>query len=103
MKKYNVIISEAAFTDMYNILDYCMFTYSISYAFKIYSLLIQNIYSLSIFPNSNPLHSVTNTTILRKRIVQKRYLIVFKVLFNTVVVSKIYDGRRNISPSNFCI
>lgn len=103
MRKYTVIISETASYNLYNVLNYCKYKYSLSYALKIYSLIMQNIYSLSIFPNSNSLHSVTNTTFFRKRIVQKRYLIIFKVLSSTVIVSEIYDGRRNISPSNFCI
>ena len=99
-KKYTVIISEAALDDIHNILDYCKFNYSLSYAKKIHSLLIQNIYSISIFPNSNPLHSVSNNTILRKGIVQRRYIIVFKVVFNNVIITELYDGRRNISNSD---
>lgn len=101
MKKFKVIISETARNDMLAILNYCCLSYSLSYALKVYSLLLQNIYSLSIFPNSNPLYSVTLTSLLRKRVVLKKYLIVFKVIANSVIILGVYDGRRNISPNNF--
>lgn len=103
MNNYNIFIDQSAFDDLELILLMCKSRYGLSYALKTLGKILKEIYSLKIFPNSNPIHSKINNIIIRKRIVNKRYIIVFRVIENYIFVHYVYDGRRNISTRDLFI
>ena len=99
MLMYNVIVLSSAHKDIDDIYNFCN-NISISYALKVRSKIRQSIQSLKYFPFINPLYAVLENEIFRKHIVAKRYLIIFSVIGQTIVVFRIIDGRRNIKPTD---
>lgn len=100
MNNYNIIIDQSAFDDLELIYITCKSRYGPSYALKTLAKILKEIYSLNHFPNSNPIHSTIDNITFRKLIVNKRYIIVFRVVENFIFIHFIYDGRRNISSNN---
>lgn len=100
MTKYKVVILDSAFEDLEIIHLFCKNTYNELYSSKVIKILIKEILSLDIFPLLNPVYYVSNHFILRKKIVSKRYLIIFTVINHTVFIYNIIDGRRNIKPTD---
>lgn len=94
MVMYNVIVLNSAHKDIDDIYNFCN-NISINYALKVRSKIRQAIQSLKYFPIINPFYAVLENEILRKHIVDKRYLIIFSVIGQTIVVFHIIDGRRN--------
>lgn len=103
MNNYNIILAESAFDDLELILLTYKSKFGLSYALKTLQAILNSIYSLNIFPNSNPILAVVNNTVIRKRIVNKRYIIAFQIIEKIIFVHFIYDGRRNISPNDLFI
>lgn len=100
MTKYKVVILDSAFEDLESIHFFCKNTYNEQYSSKVIKFLIKEILSLDIFPLLNPVYYISNHFILRKKIVYKRYLIIFTVINDTVFIYNIIDGRRNIKPKD---
>lgn len=101
MNRYNIILNDSSFDDLNDIFDFCKNKYGFLYASKVIRKILSSIYSLSIFPNSNSIFAVSNNTIIRKHIINKRYIILFKVIQNSVYIYNILDGRKNLSPTNY--
>lgn len=97
---YNIEIYDSAKSNINTIYDYCLELYGIKYAIKIRSKIKAEIKKLMYFPESNPIYTISNDTVFRKRIVNRRYIIVFRVYFNYVYVYYVYDGRMNIKENN---
>ena len=93
---YNVMILSTAHKDIGDIYNFCN-NISINYALKVRSKIRQAIQSLKYFTFINPLYGVLDNQIFRKYIVDKRYLIIFSVIAQTIVVFHIIDGRKNIN------
>lgn len=100
MNKYKLIILDSAFYDLEIIFYFCKINYNIIYATKIINLLLKESFSLDIFPFANPIFYVTSQYVVRKKIVFKRYLIIYTIVKNYVFVFNIFDGRRNINPTD---
>lgn len=79
----------------------CLEKYGLNYAIKIRNKIKSEIKKLSTFPESNPIYLINSRLILRKRIVNNRYIIIFKIAKNKIFIHLIYDGRRNISINNY--
>lgn len=96
---YNIIIYEDAHTDIDDIYDFCC-NISTKYASKVKASIVASINSLIYFPSANPLYAVIENIVFRKKIVDKRYLIIFSIFKNSIYIHRIYDGRRNIKPTD---
>ena len=96
MRNYKLILLDSAFEDLEDIHSFCKNNYGTSYVSKIVKHLLNETFSLYIFPLSSPVHYITSEYIVRKKIVDKRYLIIFTIIQNFILVYNIVDGRRNI-------
>lgn len=99
MVMYNVIVLSSSHKDIEDIYNFCN-NISINYALKVRAKIRQSIQSLKYFPFINPLYAVLDNEFFRKHIVDKRYLIIFSVIGQTIIVFRIIDGRRNIKPTD---
>ena len=99
MVMYNVIVLNSAHKDIDDIYNFCN-NISINYALKVMSKIREDIQSLKYFPFINPLYAVLDNKIFRKHIVDKRYLIIFSIIWQTIVVFHIIDGHKNIKPTD---
>lgn len=100
MRKYKVIVLDSAFEDLEDIHSFCRNNYGTSYASKIVKRLLNETFSLDTFPFAFPIHYTTSEYIVRKKIVDKRYLIIFSIIQNSVIVYNFIDGRKNIKPAD---
>lgn len=100
MNEYTTVIFDYVFEDLETIFTFCRNRYGASYASKTIRKLLNESYSLDTFPHANPIYYITNRYVVRKKIVDKRYLIIFIVIQNFVFVYNIIDGRRNITPTD---
>lgn len=100
MIKYNVIVYDSAYRDMRNIYNFCKLKYGINYAIKIRQKISEQINMLNSFPNSFPTYFVSEELVFKKKIVNRRYLVIFSVFKNSISIYYIYDGRRNIRPKD---
>lgn len=96
---YSILILDYAYSDKNAIYEFCLKVNS-NYATKVINRIDNAIQSLKYFPFINPLYIVLDNTIFRKRIVDKRYIIIFSIIGQTIVVFRIIDGRRNITPTD---
>ena len=92
---FNIVITFSAFCDLRSIFVDCT-NISFRYAEKTYINIINSINSLVIFPFSNPIYSIFKNITFRKKIYNKRYIIIYSIENSTIYIHKIYDGRRNI-------
>lgn len=99
MKNYNVVFTQT-FKDMVNKeLNNYVF-YSPAYATKIRRSLYNTLEFLKIFPYAtSTIKFRGNPQVYRKFVIQKRFLIVFKLSHNTIYLSYFIDGRK--SPKNY--
>ena len=86
--------------DFDEISEFYKSNYGISYSTKVKEEIQLKINSLKNFPKANPIYLKSNNIIFRKRIVNKRYLIIFTILSNLVFIYFIFDGRRNIKSKD---
>lgn len=100
MINYKVIVLDSAFEDLEEIHNFCKNNYGTSYASKTVERVLNETFSLDTFPFASPVHYITSEYIVRKKIVDKRYLIIFTIIQNSVLVYNIIDGRRNIKPTD---
>lgn len=98
---YSIIIDDSVFEDLETIYNFCKSHHGISYASKTIKIIFNSIYSLKKFPNFNPIYSTNNATIIRKKVVNKRYIIIFRTIYDSVYIYNIFDGRQNIKFSNY--
>lgn len=96
---YNIIILDSVYEDMDDIYNFCS-NISIKYASKVRNKINDSINSLKYFPFATPIYCILGNHVIRKKIVDKRYLIIFTVIQNFVFVYDIIDGRRNITPTD---
>lgn len=100
MISYNIILYDSATKDINVIYNFCKNRYGIDYAIKIRSRIKKEIYLLHTFPLSRPNYFLSNEVVFKKKIVDKRYLVIFSVFKNSINVYYVYDGRRNIFPND---
>ena len=96
---YNILILDCAYSDKNTIYEFCLNINS-NYANKVINQIDNAINSLKLFPFINPLYAVFKNEIFRKHIVVKRYLIIFSIIGQTIVIFHIIDGRKNIKPTD---
>ncbi len=99
MGTYNIIINKTAHADIDNIYNYCC-NISVEYAFKVKTNIIVAINSILYFPYASPIYIIFQNIVFRKKIVDKRYLIIFSIFEDSIIIHRIYDGRRNINPAS---
>ena len=97
---YNITLSNSAKYDINIIFNYCAERFGLNYALKIRNKIKAEINKLQYFPEANPIYSINNNTIFRKRLVNGRYIIVFQIIFNHIYILYVYDARRNINPKD---
>lgn len=100
MQQYKVISYNSANINLNSILYFCEEKYGIKYATKTVSRIIQTFKSLEIFPHSNRIYYSFNGQIFRKKIVNNRYLIIFTIIQNLVLIYYVFHGRRNINSND---
>lgn len=100
MKQYKVKVYNSAHLCIRSIYYFCKYKFGTVYAKKIRDDIRREIKKLIYFPESNPIYTISNDTVFRKRIVNRRYIIVFRVYFNYVYVYYVYDGRMNIKENS---
>lgn len=83
---YKIQVYDSAKSNINTIYDYCLEIYGIKYVIKIRSKIKSEIKKLMYFPKFNPIYTISNDTVFRKRIVNRRYIVVFRVYFNYVYV-----------------
>jgi len=98
--KHKVFLHDNIERDINIIYNFCEIKYGTSYALKIKSNIVKQFNSLGVFPNSNPYYFNLNGVHFRAKLVLNRYHIVYCVLDSLVIIYRVYDGRRNILPSD---
>ena len=99
MKSYNVIFSPSFIEMLEDELSHYI-TYSSTYASKVEKRVYEAIELLKIFPYATPTIKFRgDLEIYRKFIVYERFLLVFKVLDDTIHLDYFIDGRR--IPRNY--
>lgn len=93
---YNIVLYDSAITDIDIIYEFCNIRYGTKYAEKIRNEIKRQIYLLQNFPFSKPTYFVSKEVIFKKKIVNKRYLVIFSVVKDSINIYYVYDGRRNI-------
>ena len=93
---YNIQFLDSAYDDLDQIYNFCN-NISQNYALKVRKQINKSINSLKLFPFASSLYF---KNFIRKKIVYKRYLIIFTVISDTVFIYNIIDGRRNIKPTD---
>ena len=95
MKNYKIIFSPSFIKMLEDELKNYI-TYSLTYSRKIENKVYEAISILKIFPYSTPIIKFkSEQEIYRKFIVKKRFLIVFKVLNDTIHLDYFIDGRQS--------
>lgn len=97
---YKIVMYDSTKHDFDEISEFCKSNYGISYSTKVKEEIQLKINSLKNFPKVNPIYLKSNNIIFRKRIVNKRYLIIFTILSNLVFIYFIFDVRRNIKSKD---
>lgn len=100
MKSYNIYILKSFYSDLNEIFNNLHSFFGTKYAYKIIKTIVSSINSLKTFPNSNPIFSYIDGYIVRKKIVNKRYIIIYIVIQNSIYIYNVFDGRRNINSSD---
>lgn len=93
MSNYEVIMSRQALITLKRNIKFLR-KFSIPYSKKIESRIDSSIKKLKTFPNIHPIFKKTNKNVYRKIIVEKRYLVVYTVKQQKVLVYYILDGRQ---------
>ena len=93
MSNYEVIMSRQALITLKRNIKFLR-KFSIPYSKKIESRIDSSIKKLKSFPNIHPIFKKTNKNVYRKIIVEKRYLVVYTVKQQKVLVYYILDGRQ---------
>ena len=94
MSNYEVIINRHAYITLKRNIKFLR-KFSISYSQKIEAMIDNSIINLKYFPDIHPIFKKTNKNIYRKIIIEKRYLIVYTVKHQKVLVYYILDGRQS--------
>lgn len=93
MSNYEVIMSRQALITFKSNIKFLR-KFSIPYSKKIESKIDSSIKKLKSFPNIHPIFKKTNKNVYRKIIIEKRYLVVYTVKQQKVLVYYILDGRQ---------
>lgn len=96
---YNIIIFDSAHKDINDVYSFCN-NISTSYAIKIKHKIAESVDALKFFPFSTPIYFIIQNKVFRKKIVLNRYLIIFSITKNDIIIYNIFDGRRNIKPTD---
>ena len=95
MNKYNVLWHSEAFQD---ISEHILFLKNVNFdaAIKLRNSLFESVNSLKEFPESNPIFEMPGNFpfVVRKKIINKRYLILYIVEGNNVEVFRVLDSRK---------
>lgn len=98
MDHYQVVITSTAFYDLSSIITFVS-NVSKEAAIQLSNDLKNSISSLSTFPERNPVFEMPSTfkEIIRQHIVNKRYIVLYSIENNSVVVHRILDSRRKFN------
>ncbi len=100
MTVYNIKTFQSTYEDLYTIYSFCKMKYGLEYAYRIREKINKEVQSLNLFPYSKPNYFISNDVVFKKKIIDKRYLVIFSIFKNSIKVYYVYDGRRNILPND---
>ncbi len=95
MTAFKIIISSKAQNDLVERISFVL-NVSQDAAIKLSNDIYSAIETLSFFPEKNPVFEMPKSFpfVIRKQVVNKRYIILYSVENNTIVVYRILDARR---------
>ena len=98
MENYNIIITSKAQSDLSECISFAL-NASKEAAIKLANNIYESIESLSVFPERNPIFNMPKPFpfTIRKNIVDKRYIVLYAIENNQVVVYRIIDSRRQFN------
>lgn len=96
MEEFNIIISSKAQLDLAESVSFVL-NVSKEAAIKLANDIYSAIASLSSFPERNPVFEMPKSFpfIIRKLVVNKRYIVLYTIENNDVVIYRIIDSRRS--------
>ena len=95
MEQYKVVITSKAHFDIAEIVSF-LINVSEKAAVEVANNIYDSIKSLSTFPERNPLFPFPGIGFeMRKLFVMKRYILIYAILDNDVVVYRVLDARKN--------
>ncbi len=98
MEKYQVVVSDKAQSDIAECISFVK-NVSKEAAIKLVKDLYTAFALLDSFPEKNPLFSMPKTfpVVLRKQVVNKRYIVLYAVEKQKVVIYRVLDARRDFA------
>ena len=98
MDKFNVIITKKAQADLSDCISFVL-KVSKEAAIKLSDDIYVAIESLDILPERNPIFEMPKAFpfVVRKQIINKRYIVLYTVEGNDVVIYRIIDSRRKFN------
>ena len=95
MDNYKIIITSKAQSDLSSCVSFVL-NVSKEAAINLTNDIYSSLESLSMFPERNPIFEMPKpfTYTIRKQVVNKRYIVLYSIEKNTVVVYRIIDSRR---------
>ena len=96
MDAYNIVIASRAQSDLSECVSFIL-NVSREAAIELANAIYSSIESLSTFPERNPTFDMPKPFpfIVKKHIVEKRYIVLYTIENNKAVVYRILDSRRN--------
>ena len=95
MNKYKILFTQT-FKDMFKYQFNQYYSYSPTYALNIKKKLFQAISTLETFPHATPsVKFKRKQETYRKIVIKKRFLIIYKILDNTIYLLYFTDGRQD--------
>ena len=98
MDKFEIVITSKAQSDLSECVQFVLNT-SLEAAKKLADDLYSSIESLTTFPERYPVFEMPKSFpyIIRKQIVNNRYIILYLVEENKVIIYRILDARKNLN------
>ncbi len=95
MNKYKVVITSKALEDLKNCVSFVM-NVSREAAQKLQNDLFDSFRSLESFPEKHPIFEMIKSfpLIVRKKVVNQRYVVLFSIKENEILIFRILDVRR---------
>ena len=96
--KYTIIINSKALSDLSECVSFVL-RVSKEAAIKLKDDVFSSIESLSIFPEKNPIFEMPKSFpfVMRKQIINDRYIVLYSIEEDKVIVYRILDSRRKFN------
>lgn len=95
MEKFEIVISSKAQSDFANCIEFLL-SVSKEAAIDLSNNILDALESLNLFPERNPIFDMPKSCpyIVRKMIIKGRYIALYSIIENKVVVFRILDSRK---------